>query len=525
MAKDNYPLQGFERPAPKIYTPFYSILIPKDFYKLTTVLIMVAAFICACIRAWLLSMTHDEAVTLSWHVSGSVSQIFLFKTHQGLLPDNNHLLHTLLVKLSTSIFGENELCIRLPSLFGYSLYLSACYLLLMLVAKKSLIILGALLLAFHPYLMDFFSIARGYSLGLGFMMMGLYFLLSGYGKSVNLTRSKTAILSTLMFALAVTANLSFLLPYFSCLIICFLIESNLRIRCRTDSTSLLGLLRDLTKDFSLFFIPSISFLLLTCTIPIRKINAQKLFAIGGTDGFSVNTIGSIIKKTIYGKMYLFDSPKYGYWLIVLALSLTIYTGLRQRKNAVSSHYYPQIFLGFIIISSVISIIQHHVLGIAYLTDRRAIFFIPLLLLLLISLPGQMETIKRSWLLILPVYFSGFVLALHFLLCVNFKYYLDWQYEASTKEAMALLKTQSSNLANTSTKITLGIDWFFEPSINYYIKYWKMDWIKPPANRSGSDGFHDYYYEHDKNTNIIEKYRLQVLIKYPLSATYLADNRK
>ena len=526
MSTNYHLLHDIEHPSPKICEAFYTTLMTKDFYSLTAAIIMVAAFIWACIRAWLLSMTHDEVLTLSWHVSGSFSQIFLFETRG--LPDNNHLLNTLLMKLSTLLIGDNEFCARIPSLVGYALYLSACYLTLVLVATNLLIILGALLLAFHPYLMDFFSIARGYSLGMGLMMIGLYFILSWFSKPTIPTYSKTAVLSTMMFAFAVTANLSLLVPYISCLIIWLIFGVNLRIRHRAVSTSTLGSMIGLAKDYSLFILPSASFLLLTCIIPIKKIHEQKLFAIGGSDGFWVNTVGSIIDKSIYLKVYAFDSQVYGYWfvglLILLALSMTIFTALKDKKSSLSPCCYPKIILAFIVISSGISIIQHYVLGVAYLSERRAIFLIPLLLLLLISLPKQFEAIKNSYLLTLPVYFAGFLLALHFVLCLNFRYYLDWRYDASTKEAMALLRSETINLKNTNAKITMGVNWIFEPGINYYIGRYKMDWVIKPVNKSGSDGFHDFYYELDSNTDILEKYGLQVLMKYPLSATYLAARK-
>ena len=145
-------------------------VLPKDSYQRLAILILIYAFLYTCVRAFILSITHDEALTLFWHVPGSVTAIFLYSTPG--LPDNNHLLHTLLVKLTTTLFGTSEFVLRLPSLAGCALYLLGSYRSLSLITRGRGLVIGALLLSLHPYLIDYFSVARGYSLGLGFFIYG-----------------------------------------------------------------------------------------------------------------------------------------------------------------------------------------------------------------------------------------------------------------------------------------------------------------------------------------------------------------
>lgn len=527
MPEENNSSQGFKRHILEKFTAIYPDLLPQGIYNITATGIMVVAFVYACIRAWLLSMTHDEALTLDWHVSGSVSQIFLFNTPG--LPDNNHLLHTLLVKLTTSLFGGSEFSVRLPSLLGYALYLRACYLLLGLVSNHILTILGALLLAFPPYLVDFFSVARGYSLALGLMMIGLYLLLKWSDKPTDPVHAKTATLASLMFALAVTANLSFLLLYISGLISWFFIKAYALKTNRNNLASFLGL----AKDSLVFASPSVAFLLSTCIIPIKKINAQKLFALGGTDGFWFNTVGTLIHAMIYEKEYANHTQEYWYWLVyfvlILAVLLTIQRALRRRQDA-ATPCHMQIVLAFIGICSGISIIQHHVLGVGYLVERRAIFFIPLFLLLSISLASQIRAMRILRLLAFPIYAVVVALNLHFISCVNLDHYFNWRFDASTKAVADFLRTQPSNPGNAS----IATHWLLQPALDYYIKYYGMNWTTLIDKEEADGKIHDYYYEvydqHDQwdvvpNTWIIGKYGLQELARYPTAGTYLATPKK
>ena len=57
------------------------------------------------LRAALIPIVHDEAVTYFAHVPLGVLQIV---EHRGVLPSNNHLLNTLLMKVSVGLFGPRS---------------------------------------------------------------------------------------------------------------------------------------------------------------------------------------------------------------------------------------------------------------------------------------------------------------------------------------------------------------------------------------------------------------------------------
>ncbi len=118
---------------------------------------------------------------------------------------NNHLLNTILIKISTVIFGDSLLSIRLVA---FTTGLSIVLLVYLLSRKLGQIgIFGSLVTAVTPYLIGYSSNARGYSLlisiSLFLSLIGITFL-----KQINLKRED--IDQNKLFILAIIAALGLL---------------------------------------------------------------------------------------------------------------------------------------------------------------------------------------------------------------------------------------------------------------------------------------------------------------------------
>lgn len=87
---------------------------------------------------------------------------------------NHHLLNVWGMMLANGIFGNSEAALRLPNLVGHAIYLYATARMALLARSTVLAIAAFLLLNVHPYLLDFFSLARGYGLANGWMMLSLW---------------------------------------------------------------------------------------------------------------------------------------------------------------------------------------------------------------------------------------------------------------------------------------------------------------------------------------------------------------
>lgn len=118
-------------------------------------------------RAAIQSITIDEAFSYLTFVAREPRLLF----YPGA---NNHLLNSLLMWLTTRIFGVSGFTVRLPALAGAALYIVSCYALCRLLKRQPLVegaTLAALVL--NPFVMDYLVAARGYSLALGFLMAAL----------------------------------------------------------------------------------------------------------------------------------------------------------------------------------------------------------------------------------------------------------------------------------------------------------------------------------------------------------------
>jgi hypothetical protein len=126
-------------------------------------------------RAYFLSqpMRYDEAYTFLNYVNGDFTHAFYYP-----IP-NNHVLHTLLAKLSTLIWGAHPESIRLPAFLAGIASIPLIYCLCRELLRGSSGLFAAASVAAFPYLILYSSNARGYSiivfLSLGLMLVGARF--------------------------------------------------------------------------------------------------------------------------------------------------------------------------------------------------------------------------------------------------------------------------------------------------------------------------------------------------------------
>lgn len=123
------------------------------------------------LRAVRVPLTYDEAATYLRYIPNGWLSVFNFDVA------TNHFLNTLLTKVSYLVGGDRELVLRMPNLVGYGMYLCFAVLILRGLTHRVIAFAGFLLLNLNPYLLDYFSLSRGYGLSLGFLMGALYFLL------------------------------------------------------------------------------------------------------------------------------------------------------------------------------------------------------------------------------------------------------------------------------------------------------------------------------------------------------------
>lgn len=122
------------------------------------VILSVALVIGLLVRTYFLSqpMRFDEATTFNIFVKDGWDSVFSY------VAPNNHVLHTIFVKISTSIFGDSPIAIRLPALTFGLLTIVAVFCAARLLGGDGSF--AALVAAAHPYLILYSTNARGYTL-------------------------------------------------------------------------------------------------------------------------------------------------------------------------------------------------------------------------------------------------------------------------------------------------------------------------------------------------------------------------
>ncbi len=437
------------------------------------IIILATIFIYVAIRAFTLSFTFDESHSYSI-ILGNFSKEF---------SANNHLLNTLLMDVSSSIFGTSELALRLPNVLSFGLYLICVFIIIRKSPNILLVFLSISLLGLNPFLLDFFSLARGYGLSIAFMMMSLLFLLK---KSFNWISFKEYIIdctSSLIFAsLAIFANLS-LINY---LIAVTLIFIGLYYSfCRKNK------INDLR--YHLIFFQIIIFVV---GIPlIFGIRTLLFFKDFNQLYFGVDSFFKSIDSLINGTLYFSDYPhSFLINYFVTGLLLLGITSMIIKKD-----YFGKLGLVAAIITTIILglFLEHYLFDAKFPKGRTGLFFIPLFGLYFFYLTQHVlenyasarKIIKSAIILIC------FALLFHFISNINFRYTKSWFYDSNTKEAMRVIEEK---IKDNNELLTIGNDWKFEPTINFYIETRQIKLKTTDRNDPAKNP--NFIYDFDKNIN-------------------------
>lgn len=420
-------------------------------------------------RAVTLSFTHDESYTFTRFIDLTVGRIMTYD--HSILP-NNHILNTLLMKLVHMTLGDDPAVLRLPNWLALGLYLTAAAACTRFLRNRSVRFGGFVLLAVNVYLMDFFGLARGYGLGAALMMASVYGLLC----YVERPGYRPLFLSLSAATLAVIANF-ILLNYFLVLLI---VLNLVFVDQWTRSDAGFSLLRFVLRKNSPLIL---NFLVLTCLLYLplsRIVRSGTLF--GGDTDFWSETVRSMART------YLYHQPWIGWQLVVqiviaaAAVAALVDAGAQTRRwprNAFDTNIYLTALLWLSVLAS---ISQHWLLDTPYLTDRTALFYVPLLALTLVFLIDRWAEAPAVGRAVRATMFCLVLLAcLNFVVNRNFTHTAEWRYDAQNEEVLRDL-AQLRERQDGPDRVYLGVTWLLEPSLNFYRRTWSLSWLAPLGRR-------------------------------------------
>lgn len=268
---------------------------------------------------------------------------------------NNHVLSSILIKLSTIIFGSEIIAIRLPALIAGISCIVITYLICKQLNQNGLI--GSLIVAISPYMVSFSSNARGYTLLTLFSL-----LLFGIALKVRKTENPNHVLGlSVISSLGMLVMPTMLFPVsgiYLWIIIC-LYRNNYGFK-------------NITRKFILPCFSLTSLITLSLYSPVFIVS-------GGissvTNGYGVNSIGfsNFLQKLYPSLLSTFSTLKSGIpsTLVILFLILNILGLYFYKRNSQSDLI---VFLPIVLFSSFTIILLKQVIP----PERSWIFLIPFL---------------------------------------------------------------------------------------------------------------------------------------------------
>jgi len=470
-------------------------------------------FAYTCIRAWHLSFTIDESFSFLFYVLDSYKNIFHFK----LLDPNNHVLNTFLMKCFSTWFPLSELTLRLQSLIAHAFFMLFTWLLVKNFKNTWFSISAWLILNLNPFMLDFFSLARGYALGWAMMTGSLYFLKEILEKSEK--KFRNILLCFLFGALSVLASFPLVNYYMAlmlifCLIAIYKIVFDWKSIKNTEWFWLSIIMISILSGFLLYYTVDISF---------KMQNAGYLY-FGGIVGFWKDTVGSLVDSTLYGAPYghivIIPSLVIAIIVPVAGLAFIVFQLYKFRKKFNNYYFFIAIIsLLFIIISGIIC--SHSFLNTRVVIERAAVFIEILFLVLMVFLIYHLFSMKFALPLVTLI---AFFFVFHFFKNANNSYFFEWKSDASTREAMQdLEKIHAKNPGLNKMKMIFQPYWLFATTSMFYQYINHDEWMEPIESAKEFSFGEDYYYFPENDLKDLGNQLVEIVKRYPLSHTVLLKN--
>ncbi|PYT21671.1 MAG: hypothetical protein DMG58_31705 [Acidobacteria bacterium] len=475
------------------------------FWRTLSALCLVCLFVLIMVRAGTQSITADEALNYNSFLRDSIGQVFT--SHYDA---NNHVLHTALCWLSIYFFGLTEFTFRIPTLVGSILFFYAIFQLASILFERQFFhLIATIALAGNPYVIDFFTVARGYGLALAFLALALLAALRTVGSDeVGRTHLFHA---GLWSSLSVISNLAFLFPATGLLIALMLVL----LRFPGQQKRPVIALAVIDSAWGPFLV--LSFLVLV--MPLLTATPDS-FLFGAKRWHE--TIASLVTGSFFHNLeipLLCSWPAF-FWYVcdkttatyVPALAGTIFVAalvLLFRPGSRQNFVPLLVSLAFSLTVALVWLV-HSLAHVKLPVMRTGIYFLFLFPLALLSfLAGERKSLTRrlGWVFLPVVVF----LVLLYVPQSN-------RYDASTRkftEAIELVRNYTA-----SPNVRVGGSWLFKEALNFYRLKNHYDHWQPIVRQKAMDPA-DFYVLANTDREAVKALNLRVLFDDPVSQSILA----
>jgi hypothetical protein len=417
-------------------------------HKLKAVDIFIFSVVCCLIvyivfRAILVDITHDEAY--------SFYNVKHFWYAEALCTGNTHWLNSLAIKCAVYLGFETLGAIRWLSILSAFIFFSITFVWIVSVKEMHFKFLILSILLFNPYILDYFSLARGYAPGLALQALSLLFFFQPNHNS----KKRFLFLSLFFGGLSALANFSFIYFFMAFAIVYFF-----------NRYFKFGFVFLKSKYFyrDIIYSGLISALVIRAFIFMTKCSNDVVGA--GTpffnEYFQVFTDGLIYLKFNIAPETL---NLFSYFTFGVVIITCIYGVAQHNKHKNRIYFHTSLMLSIIL---VVIFINNLLFNVVFPYYRSAIFLFPTTAICLICFINEIiktEKIKR-----LILYLISIALTLNFIFSLNLKYGLDFHLNANLKDSFDYVAKFNPKKVGISPELYGGFRNYYQMTTNNHYNF-------------------------------------------------------
>jgi hypothetical protein len=411
----------------------------------------------------------------------------------------NHVLQSVLMKISAWAFGTGEFAMRIPTLIGAALYLTAVYRLTNLLFRPWMQLVAGAVLVLHPLVLDFFVAARGYGLALGLFTCSLYYVVAYFVKGFDLLYLSRA---GIFAGLAIGANLTILVPAAALgVTIVVLLWREYRFRALLTAIDTYGG-------------PAVVLATLVLLFPLLAVEGH-VFYFGEQSLFATarSGVNEMLKRPV--TPVLAAAPVLGQFVVPAAFwaiaAGAIAVSFRYLRAAHTDYRLAPfaVIAGTLAVTVALLFAGHHAAGVLYPIHRTALYLIPLFTLAALLGLEYIRARRTA-----AIVFS--LLAVAYVTQLEPRFFSIWRFDASTPALLDRLAEDRSARRSTEPARVAASE-VLTYSVSYYKIRRRMDWLSLLDNPKAEDA--DYYLLTGRDRALASS--LEVLNDDALSGTLLA----
>jgi hypothetical protein len=352
-----------------------------------------------------------------------------------------------------------------------------------------------ILLLGNHYVIEFFSLSRGYGLALGLILIAIYFGLKWLESNKN-----THLWASSIFAiLSVEANftsINFYLP-FLVIFLWLIFEKN-----KATKTVL--------KNTIPLLIPCLV-LAIVAYLPLTRMRASDQFRFWGNNGFVEETLKPLVSHFCNGNTFLelISDQTLTYWVLFLSAMAIIWSLWQWKKINWQMHKSASVVLVALFSGTVLfNLMQFWFLKTPFLSARTALFFYPLFALSFVGLAlfyleKSNKIVQNLFILVIISFVS-----INFLKHANLKETREWWFDRETFKVLEYLK-ELHREEKREKPLTFNTTSGFHNSFSFHIEH--NDWNQlayvenvPYHNDTPTDAKEEFYYASKEELPILLK---------------------